>query len=430
MLTDLHLRFDGFWGSLGQCHIRLCQNGDGKPLIITCSQYNNYVGTSVTNALESVAKALFHHIANGKIENVRFNFELPIIDEEHPDVNLLDRALMWLAPKKYRPRFITKKLDIPKIFEQVVWLEHYPPNRSSMRERHLRRVQMSSTGAPVWHGLQQEEWFIGNLGYSTKDLIPPDKDLDLAKISLQAKELYESGEVLEHFDNFQVIYWVGDLVKYLPAMLTAHRVHLGQGYGDDIREISAHDEIEKLFASRFPSRNTVKRDFNFPKELDHGTKGRPKNVDFAILDPSGKNIDALIEVKRTSSKSHALKREVDKDLARLLLLSQQLDCPCYLLVCGDTTSIQAQLENCDAYLSFEFHPSFQDRHFSTSSIRCTSEYEDLLTSTQIKRGHTRLQGIKSEGPNSVMLWQVAANMHRLTNNRPYRFRIDGVAIEQ
>jgi hypothetical protein len=52
MLKDIHLRFVGFHASTGRCQIRLARLGRDKPLVIVCSQYKNYYGTSVTNALE------------------------------------------------------------------------------------------------------------------------------------------------------------------------------------------------------------------------------------------------------------------------------------------------------------------------------------------------------------------------------------------
>lgn len=129
MSIDINLKFPGFHGSAGKCHVRFCKLADEKPLAIICSQYINYYGTSNTNAHEAIAETIFYLVANQKIENVSFDFELPVFNEWHDDVNIFDKALTKLFPLKYGPRFISKKLDIREIYRNIIFIEHYS-NRS------------------------------------------------------------------------------------------------------------------------------------------------------------------------------------------------------------------------------------------------------------------------------------------------------------
>jgi hypothetical protein len=105
MLKDIHLRFVGFHASTGRCQIRLARLGRDKPLVIVCSQYKNYYGTSVTNALEIIAETLFYQIANNQVDGVSFDMSLPIYEEWHADVNFFDKILAKIFPEKYGGRF-------------------------------------------------------------------------------------------------------------------------------------------------------------------------------------------------------------------------------------------------------------------------------------------------------------------------------------
>jgi len=427
MLVDVHFRFDGNWGSVGKCHLRFCQFSEDKPLVIVCSQYKNYLGTSITNAVHRIAEAAFYRVASRKIEGLRFDFELPVFQEWHDDVNLFDRALAALFQRKYGRRFTTQKLNIKEIFDRIVWIEHYPKGwASGMDESRYQIVKLDDSGSPIWSGRRSDNWFCETTGYTTEELLISDGSLDLNKVEGRPRKMYESAEILQKRPGYQVIRWTEDVVAGLSSMLSSDLTYKGRPDSDDVKEGTVHDGIEKILAIKLPARGLFQTDFDFSKLLGISVVTKQKSADFAIFRPDGKTVDAILEVKRTSANANALKKEICKDIARLLMLSRRLKCACYLLVYGNTKLIRSQLDNCDGYLAFDDHDSYRDRHFSVADIKVAAEYQKLLRAFDIKEGSSRLQGIKSNGPNSVVLWQVSDEMSRLEVNRPYRCNIEGV----
>ena len=426
MLIDTHLEFNGFHGSPGKCHVRFCQLAKDKPLVIVCSQYQNYFGTSVTNAFETIVEDIFYLIANQKFSNVRFDFELPIIREWNGDVNIFDKVLAQLFPRKYLPRFTQQKLEIGKVFQRIVWIEHYSAaDKLWGQERRYWKVKWNGTGNPARFGFSSEKSLIEETGYTSEELLIENFSLDLQKGNV--KRRYEPVEVLQKHPGHQVIRWTEKLVASLLPMLSAQRSLMGKENKDDLDESVIQSEIERLFALFLPSNGLFERNYNFAQWGEIGQKGRPKNVDFAIFEPEGRGIDAILEVKRTSSKTRALGSAVRKDLARLLILSRQYQCSCYLLVCGNTQAINAELAIEDGLFSFVDNDKDRDKYFKIAPSHFDREYRTLLRKFDIERGATRLQGVKSDSCNSVVLWQVTADMTKLTTNRPYLCDIKTVA---
>ena len=150
MLKNIHLRFFGFHGSAGRCQIRPARLGKDKPLVIVCGQYKNYYGTSVTNALEIIAETLFYQIANNQVDGVSFDKPLPVYEEWHADVNLFDKILTKIFPAKYGDRFSTRRLNIPEIFREIVWIENYPIDIKGFSfEKHVSVVTLNDFGSPT-----------------------------------------------------------------------------------------------------------------------------------------------------------------------------------------------------------------------------------------------------------------------------------------
>jgi hypothetical protein len=427
MIVDIHLRFKGFHGSDGRCHVRFCKASHATPLVIICSQYKDYRGTSVTNAAKIIAEKVFYLVANNEIDDIRFDFELPVYDEWDHDVTLFDKLLVRLSPAKYWARFMTRKLQIDEIFSRIIWIEHYPEGwGSSGNERRYKRVELDKDGHPGWSALS-DAWLTQHTGMSSAELLIDSNQLTLHRTDGQVRQAYQSSEVTLKRSSLQIVRWTEELVANLPAMLASHRARIGHAPHEDISESTVRDLITGMFASRLPSANFFKSDFNFSEALGITARGRPKNMDFAIFDPAGRELDAILELKRTSTKTPALGTGVAKDVARLLLLSRRFRCPCYLLVCGDIVFIREQLDRPDGMFSFDEHPSFMDRHFSVGAHGFDREYGELLDRFGILQGATRLQGMKANSHSSVLLWQVSADKHGLSSNRPYRYDIHAVS---
>jgi hypothetical protein len=425
MITDIHLKFEGFWGSDGRCHIRFCQAARNLPLVIICSQYTDYSGTSITNAHEIIVQKVFYLIANSGVDGVKFPFDLPLYDEWHHDVGLFEKALVRLFPGKYKHRFLARKLEVEKIFSRIVWLEHYPKDWGGFdRELSCHYVTHNGDGHPIWSNVS-DAWLSEKTGMTSQDLLIGGEKLKLERVDDGARQVYQPSEITLKQPGLQTVRWTEHLVRDLPEKLSAHRSDLGQSFDADIPEHTIHDLISRIFVSILPSANFFQREHGFSAALDIKSKKGSKRMDFAIFRPDGKEIDAILEVKRTSSDTRGLVLGVKKDVARLLLLSRRFNCPCYMLVCGNMDIIRSELDTA-GWFAFDEHPSFMDRHFFIKNGDLDAEYRDLLGAAKIGKGSTRLQGMKLNGLSSVVLWQVAADMYTLQNNRPYKYDIRSV----
>jgi hypothetical protein len=427
MLKDIHFRFTGFHGSAGRCQIRLARLSKDKPLVIVCSQYKNYYGTSVTNALEIIVEALFYQVAINKISGVAFDDPLPVFEEWHADANVFDKLLARMHPAKYGHRFSVRRLNIQEIFSRIVWVENYPQDIKSFSfEKHLSVVTLDASGSPTWHGRPTEKWLEEKTGFGIDELLPKDESLDLDSIEAKIETYPTAEEELQSFPGYHQVRWTKELLDFLPGLLSSARAYRGRSGNDDLEELSIHDEIEKFLAVKLPARELFEREFKFSKKLDIYVKGKEKAVDFALFAPDGDVIDSLLEVKRTSSASSDLLDEVMKDLARLLLLSKRFRCSCYLLVCGDAEVIESELSKM-AYLSLTDEDKLRDQQYSISSADFDTEYGALLERFDIQDGASKLQGKTKSGSNLSILWQIGVAQAELHMHRPYAFTLGGIA---
>jgi hypothetical protein len=425
MLKDIHFRFPGFHGSAGRCHIRLARADRRSPLVVVCSQYTNYQGTSVTNALEIIAATLFDQIARGEISGVSLDEPLPWQSEWHSDVQWFDKVLARVFPEKYENRFLTTYVDASKAFSKVVWIENYPVELTSslFPFKHLSAVTLDESGSPVWHHRITSEWLVEKTGFSIDALLPLDESLDLRAIESGIEIIPHTTQELWSVPGYHHVRWTKELLDFLPGLLSSARAYRGRSGEADLDEYAVHDEVEKFLAVSLPARELFKREFKFSKLLNIYRGGKEKAVDFALYSPEGESVDSLLEVKRTSAQSNDLRAEVTKDIARLLLLSSQICRSCYLLVCGATEIIDRELAAMGMCLSLADEDDSRDRQFKTSDIRIDSEYAGLLQQFDVNHGFSKLQGITSAGPNRAVLWQIAAQHADLRMHRPYEFSL-------
>lgn len=426
MLKDIHFRFTGFHGSAGRCQIRIARLSKDKPLVIVCSQYKNYYGTSVTNALEIIAEALFHQIANDNITGVAFDKPLPIIEEWHADANVFDKLLAKMHPAKYGNRFSVKRLNIPQIFSRIIWVENYPIDiKSFSLEKHVSVVTLDASGSPTWHGGPTEKWLQETTGFAINELLPQDESLNLDSIEAKIETYPRVEEELQSFPGYHQVRWTKELLDFLPGLLSSARAYRGRSDNADLEELSIHDEIEKFLAVKLPARELFEREFKFSKKLDIHVKGKEKAVDFALFVPNGDDVDCFLEVKRTSSASPDLRSEVRKDVARLLLLSKRFRCSCYLLVCGDAAIINSELSEM-VYLSLIDDEKSRDRQYAISSEDFDPEYNALLDRFHIEDGASKLQGKTMSGSNLSVLWQIGVSEASLHMHKPYVFTLGSI----
>jgi len=427
MLKDIHFKFRGFHGSPGHCHIRFAKLGNDRPLVIVCSQYRNYYGTSVTNGIEIIAKSLFNNIVNRQIADVTFDRPIPVRVEWHSDANFFDKFLARTFPSKYHERFSTAHLDLPAIFSTIIWIEHYPINHNAYSfQKQYTVVTLQEQGTPSWHGRPSENWLIDKTGFRVDELLPQDEVLDLEIYEQKVETIPHSEVELQSFPGYYQVRWTQMLLTHLPGLLSAARARRGLDDSADLDEYAVHGEIHQFLAVQLPAGELLRKDYPFSKELGIYEGGKEKEVDFAIFSPEKNRLDSIIEVKRTSSKSSSLVAEVKKDIARLLFLSHRFNCSCYLLICGETEKIRENVEKLSEYLSLSDDETERNCDFSLTYSNFSLEYGRLLKDTNLNRGSTRFQGKNESGSNSTMLWQVAEDMETLQTHRPYEFNLGKV----
>jgi hypothetical protein len=425
MLRDLHLKFPGFHGSAGRCHIRLARASRTDPLVVVCSQYTHYYGTSVTNALEIIAATLFEQIAEGRIADVFLDTPIPFREEWSPDANWFDKILARTNPDKYGSGFLTRRIDVPKAFASIIWIENFPLELTSslMAFKHVSAVTLDEAGSPVWHHRLTRDWMIEETGFTAEELLPPDDLLDLRLIDTDVQSISATSEETLSVPGYHHVRWTKELLDRLPSLLSSARASRGRLEDSDLEESAVHDEIEKFFAVSLPVREVFTPEFPFSKLLNIYTRGAQKAVDFALFKPEGNVVDSLLEVKRTSTQSSGLRSDVAQDIARLLLLANSLQCTCYLLVCGATNIIDQELRVMRTCLSLVDEDADRDKRFAASDLSLNNQYAKLLQEFTISIGYSRLQGITYNGSNCVVLWQIAVQEESLRMHRPYEFNL-------
>nr|WP_163502606.1 hypothetical protein [Halomonas socia] len=436
MLKDIHFKFIGFHGSDGRCHIRLAKAGKDKPFVIICSQYKNYYGTSITNAVELIAEKLFYEIANGRVEGVSFDFELPIHEQWHADTNGFDKLLAKALPRKYHHRFKDRLLDILKIFNQIVWVEHYPKDVGLLQDAASASiVRLDENGNPHWqHRIRSEDY--SAIGFKPNELFPSGKEIDLEFVRnvSELKTFQPNDDPNDHALNgefeggeresleFRQCRWINNLLDLLPAKIHTERADIGDKSDASVEEKYVHRLISNILALKMPDSGLFERDFPISRRLGIYKGGREKECDFVIYHPENKVPHSLIEVKRTSDSNVDLESGVHQDIARLALCTKKFGCFSYVLVSGDLQLIEKNL----IYSPVSSLDITQDVfELSASSLTLDSDYLSLLGKFGLNSIFIKCQGYAGEKKSAVYIWEVSDNKDSLGSQRPYEFYIVG-----
>ena len=436
MQKDIHFKFVGFHGSDGRCHIRLVNPSKDKPLVIICSQYKNYYGTSVTNALELIAEKLFYEIANGRIEGVSFDFDLPVYEKWHSDTNSFDKLLTKALPNKYRHRFKDRLLDIPKIFDQIVWIEHYPKDVGLLQDTAtVSIVRLDENGSPNWqHGIHRS--YYSDLGVEPKDLYISGNEIDLEFVknvselkTFQPTDDPKDSTVSDDLENldqdtleFRQCRWINNLLDLLPAKIHTERAEIGDEQDEPVEEKYVHRHISNILALKMPVSELFERDYPISKRLEIYKGGREKECDFVIYHPENKDPHSLVEVKRTFDSSSDLKPGVHQDLARLALCTKKFGCFSYMLVSGDSQLIEKDLLST---FGQSLGATSDAVKLNINELTLDAEYQGLLAGADINSIYVKYQGSAGNEKSTVYIWEVSDKKDSLGNQRPYEFYIVG-----
>lgn len=436
MLKDIHFKFVGFHGSDGRCHIRVAKKSKDKPLVIVCSQYKNYYGTSVTNALELIAEKLFYEIANGRIEGVSFDFEIPIYEQWHFDANRFDKFLTKALPRKYHHRFKDRLLDILTIFNKIVWIEHYPKDVGLLQDSATASiVRLDENGSPHWqHKILKSDY--ADTGFDQNELFISGNEIDLEYVrNVSELKIFQPTDdpknTAIHIDiekygrdslDFRQCRWINNLLDLLPAKIHTERAEVGDKQDAAVEEKYVHRLISNILALIMPVSDLFERDYKISRRLGIYKGGREKECDFVIYSPENKEPHSLIEVKRTSESNSSFKFGVYQDLARLALCSKKLGCYSYILVSGDSQLISQELIPASGV---SLGATSDIIELDVNNLSLEGEYPTLLDNADIESLFIKYQGHAGEGKSVVYIWEVSYRRDELGSQRPYEFYIFG-----
>lgn len=425
---DIDFEFVGFGGTEGRCHIRLVQAGDNSPLIIVCSQYQNYFGTSVTNGFELIVTKLFHDIAEHRIDGFNFDNIQPVLEDNRSAHSVFESLMNLIMPRKYASA-IAGKLDIARLFSSVIWIEHYPKGTGILStDATVSVVTLDQDGRPVWqYGLSNKVLQASGLKRNQLLVASPDVSSVPSK-AISAIAVDAGTENLQVPDTtvagFRQVRWIPLLLESLPTKIKDDRFEIGDPEDAPFEEKYVHNLMLKILVRSLPAPDLVKRDYPIGRTLGMYRGGREKECDFVIFRPEGRRPYAVLEVKRTLAKPGTLLSEVVQDLARLVLCSLALGSYAYQVVVGDLAQIRDELSH---LLPCEYDPDAGALHIPVADLAVDDEYRRALNKAGITVVYVKTQGVSDEKASSLLLWEVSHDPTRLDNQRPYRFQLLDVA---
>lgn len=423
MIKDIHFSFIGFHGSDGYCHLRIAQKSPSSKMVIVCSQYKNYYGTSPTNALEIIAKKLFYDIVNGVIKGISLPV-LPTYESWHDDATWLDKALVGVAPQKYKSRFKNTYLDIPKIFKEIVWIERYPVGTSYYDDKELcSLVSMGEREDPHWHGRPSEKYLIDHTGFQLFELLARPEVIDLKIVKEHMSQLEVARNELTGGSDRQVR-WSQDLLKILPRRIRDRKFAAGKEESDAFYEVQIQALILEILATSFPAQDLFDCEFKVSKRLGIHKSGSEKKCDIVVFAPESNDPCILIEIKRANRLANGQLKQIKQDLAKLLIYSKVIKSDSYFLLCGNSEEINFELDELEHLLSksnFFDGQGNLEQCCAVNEADFGDEFENYMRRFGINNLHSRLIGIGDE--EDLYLWQISHTGDNLISNKPYSFRL-------
>jgi hypothetical protein len=421
VIIDFHFNFVGFHGTDGYCHLRVAQKSSKSKLVIVCSQYKNYYGTSPTNAIELIVEKLFYDIVSKKIEGINLP-KIVTYEVWHEDVNLLDKLLVAINPLKYKKRFKNELLDIPKMFKDLFWIERYPKGTGLWaHEDNYNRVTMGDQNDPHWHGRPSDELIRNETGFSISELFA---DPELLDLKLAKKELDELDLALKFISNKvnRPVRWTQEILEQLPSRIKYTKFSTGTLDDDALWERDIQKLIEEIFTICFPARDLFGSEFKVSKNLGIYNQGGEKECDLVIFEPDSNLPSVMIELKRACKSSKNQISTISQDIAKLLLYSKVIKSDTYLIICGNKNELNDLADALSSILSFNNESQETlDTHYHAKDLKLTTEYHNLLRDYGIHSVYSRLIGISDD--RTVAIWQISHIHDKLINNKPYLYRL-------
>ena len=423
MIRDLHFKFVGFHGSDGYCHLRVAQKTPDSKMVVVCSQYKNYYGTSPTNAVELIAQKFFYDVVNGEIKDISLPIK-PTYEKWHDDVSYIDKLLVKLKPEKYKKRFKNTYLDISKIFNEIIWIERYPAGTGFWNDKDdLSLVSMGEYEDPNWHGRPTECFIKESTGFEFSDLFADPEVIDLKKVQKNIAEIDDARNIASNHVN-RPVRWTQDILKILPSKIRVAKFSTGRGDDENLWELQIQGLIEEVFSISFPAKDLFKSEFKVSKLLGIHSSGSEKKCDLVVFEPESNSPRVMIEIKRASRVVGDQSKKILQDIAKLLIYSKVLKSDAYLLICGEAEDLEEVISGVEDVLSlinsYE-DADLKDKYKPVYDIKFSQEYHDLMAKFGIHSLYTRLIGVSED--KTVCLWQVSHLKEFIMNNKPYLYRL-------
>jgi hypothetical protein len=131
-IASFDFKFPGFVDT-GSCYLTVDSGTKkGRPSVV-CSQKKHYTGTSITNALEDIARKFYEEVARDTLKTPK---------ESHRAVVDALRTY-W---RKHRPTGLHSAFGS----EAVRWIEHYPAGTGLASGDTFREVLFDAEDSPLW----------------------------------------------------------------------------------------------------------------------------------------------------------------------------------------------------------------------------------------------------------------------------------------
>ena len=178
MRENFVLNFPGFANSNSQCHIRILADPD-KPVVIVCSQFLNYTGTSIMNAYEIIRGYIYDYLSMKH----RNELKEEIAQELDHLAKIIEKTRKFrIAFVVYLLRFAAKLLTnrLPFIKQlkeskpEIYWVEHWPEGSGILTGTNYLLVSENEVGDPSWKKIDVAS-ISKSLGYEQKDFEIPDE---------------------------------------------------------------------------------------------------------------------------------------------------------------------------------------------------------------------------------------------------------------
>lgn len=139
----LPFKFQGFWNE-GNCFLRIVIKE--KKVVFLCCQLPEYMGTSITNAVESIWSEAIEQLFRARTDCGERVLEIST------NLTILEK----IFKSKQAIEQESKQDFLTFVSRNSIWIEHYPTNVGLADNGSYAIVQFSEGGEPTWNYVSKE----------------------------------------------------------------------------------------------------------------------------------------------------------------------------------------------------------------------------------------------------------------------------------